>query len=110
MEATSIARLILDLDNLLGALVLQVQRGSPAARALRSYIDTACGQMQILRMLISMDHPAAEQLAAARDLAATLKLSDAIASRSRLPGEQRQAIQLAAAFAGQISRGLDVKA
>jgi hypothetical protein len=108
MELTSIARLILDLDDLLGALVLQVQPVSSAGRTLRLSIDTACGQMQILRMLISMDHSVPEQLAAARDLAATLKLGDAVASRSRIAGEQRQAIQLAAAVAGRISRGLDV--
>lgn len=110
MDLAIVARHISDLDDLLRGLVLQINPSNRAARVFRPRIDTACEQIQILRMLISMGRSTAEQLAASRDLAATLRLGDVMASRSRLSGELRQAIRLAATLAAQICRGLELSA
>lgn len=107
---TALAKKIDDLDVVLDAIALEAPRVKATSRTFVPSIVTAIDQMQVLRMLIAMEHSACDQVNAALAMRATLRLADLLASRSRLTKDLRAAIQLSRALSEQICVDLSSQA
>ena len=101
-----IAKIIIDLTELLGALRTATVPGKPWQRQLLRDLGKADAQLQVLRMTIAMNRHDGEIRAAAQSLDATLAASATDVSRGRADQEARAAMRLLAALARELKTRL----